>query len=168
MHTSLLRCAFTGYRPQKMPFGFDESDPRCVDFRRRLRTALVDLIGEGYAHFLSGGALGMDLFASETVLELKALYPWITLEVAVPFDGQADRWEAAQRARREAVLRAADRVTCTGHAYTRDCMLRRNRYLVGHADLLLAAWDGQPGGTQMTVRMAQAAGIRVQLLPPTA
>ena len=25
------RCAFTGYRPQKMPFGSDESDPRCIE-----------------------------------------------------------------------------------------------------------------------------------------
>ena len=31
------RCAFTGYRPQKMPFGFDETDPRCIDFKKRVR-----------------------------------------------------------------------------------------------------------------------------------
>ena len=24
------RCAFTGYRPQKMPFGFNESDQMCI------------------------------------------------------------------------------------------------------------------------------------------
>ena len=36
--------------------------------------------------------------------------------------------------------------------YTKSCMFTRNRYLVDNADLLLAAYDGQPGGTQMTVR----------------
>lgn len=26
------RCAFTGYRPAKMPFGYDEQSPLCLDF----------------------------------------------------------------------------------------------------------------------------------------
>ena len=56
----LKKCSFTGYRPQKMPFGFDESDPRCVEFKAELRKTLEDLIGERYVHFLSGGSLGMD------------------------------------------------------------------------------------------------------------
>ena len=24
------KCAFTGHRPQSLPFGFDESDERCI------------------------------------------------------------------------------------------------------------------------------------------
>ena len=34
------RVAFTGYRPQKMPFGFDEEDERCIDFKKRLRDTI--------------------------------------------------------------------------------------------------------------------------------
>ena len=78
---SYRRCAFTGYRPQKMPFGYDESDPRCVEFKAKLRETIESLIGEGYAHFLSGGAQGMDQFAAEIVVELKEKYPWILLEM---------------------------------------------------------------------------------------
>ena len=51
------RCAFTGYRPQKMPFGFNESDPRCVDFKRRVKETIQALYDMGYRHFISGGAL---------------------------------------------------------------------------------------------------------------
>ena len=83
------RCAFTGYRPQKMVFGFNESDPRCIEFKARLRATIEDLIGKGYAHFISGGAMGMDMFAAEAVLELREEYPWIMLEMVSPFDGQA-------------------------------------------------------------------------------
>ena len=54
--------AFTGHRPQKLPFGFDEADPRCVDFKRRLCNSIEMMILEGYAHFISGGALGMDMY----------------------------------------------------------------------------------------------------------
>lgn len=53
------RCAFTGYRPQKMPFGFDESVPCCIDFKARLHDAIEELIGKGFAHFISGGAMGI-------------------------------------------------------------------------------------------------------------
>ena len=86
------RVAFTGYRPQKMPFGFDETDPRCVDFKKRLRDTIESFIWLGYRHFISGGALGMDMYAAETVLELKKEYPEILLEMVSPFDAQAAKW----------------------------------------------------------------------------
>ena len=75
------RVSFTGYRPQKMPFGFDENDPRCIDFKKRLRDTIESFIWQGYTHFISGGALGMDTYAAETVLELKKEYPEIILEM---------------------------------------------------------------------------------------
>ena len=31
--------------------------------------------------------------------------------------------------------------------YTHSCIFRRNQYMVSNANLLLAAYDGQPGGT---------------------
>ena len=67
-----------------------------------------------------------------------------------PFDGQADRWSAALRGRHDALVAGADIVTATGHRYSPSCLHRRNRYLVDNADLLLAAYDGRPGGTAQT------------------
>ena len=69
------RCAFTGYRPQKMPWGEDENNPLCVEFKARLKRALESLIGHGYATFISGCARGFDTMAAETVLELRETYP---------------------------------------------------------------------------------------------
>ena len=126
--TNLKRCASTGYRLSKMSFGYDESDPRCIEFKARLRDTIEALIGEGYAHFISGGALGMDMFAAEAVLELKDTFPWIVLEMVSPFDAQADRWNAEYRMRNDRLFGEADIVTATGHAYTKACMFRRNRY----------------------------------------
>ena len=83
------RCAFTGYRPQKMPFGFNESDPRCIDFKRRVKETIQALYDMGYRHFISGGALGMDMFAAEAVLELRAQHPDMILEMVSPFDDLA-------------------------------------------------------------------------------
>lgn len=135
------RCAFTGYRPQKMPFGFNESDPRCIDFKRRVKETIQALYDMGYRHFISGGALGMDMFAAEDVLEL--------------------------RARHDRLFAQADITTATGHAYTRSAMFRRNHYLVDNADLLLAAFDGQPGGTAMTCELARRYDVPVMKIKPT-
>lgn len=164
--TRILRCAFTGYRPMKMPFGYNEEDPRCIDFKRRLRDTIEMLIWQGYTHFLSGGAMGMDMYAGEIVLELRQQYPWIALEIAVPFDDQATRWPPEYRKRYQHIIDNADIITCVNHEYTKRCMFDRNRYLIDNADLLLAAYDGQPGGTQMTCDYARKCGVGVCCIKP--
>lgn len=161
------RVAFTGYRPQKMPFGFNEQDERCIDFKKRLHDTIESFIWQGYQHFISGGALGMDMYAAEIVLKLKREYPEILLEMVSPFDGQAAKWAPEYQQRHDALFCQADIVTATGHEYTKSCMFLRNRYLVENADLLLAAYDGQPGGTQMTVQYAKQMGIQVCCIKPT-
>lgn len=50
--------------------------------------------------------------------------------------------------------------------YSSDCMQKRNRYMVEHADLILAVWDGQPSGTGMTVTYAHSLGKVVWRLDP--
>ncbi len=160
------RCAFTGSRPSKLPWGEDERDSRCMVFKFRLREALEYLIGMGYVDFLSGGALGFDLMAAEIVLSLRERYPWIRLIMVIPFDGQADRWPEAQRARWRSIIEASDQVIHISHAYDRGVFFRRNHYLVENADMLLAAYDGQPGGTAKTVAYAKRHGVKVARLPP--
>ena len=39
--------------------------------------------------------------------------------------------------------------------YTPDCLRKRNRYMVDHADIVLAVWNGSPSGTGQTVWFAQ-------------
>lgn len=161
----ILCCAFTGHRSQNLPFAGEE-DVRCVAFKQRIRCAVEALAQAGYSHFLTGGALGFDTYAAEAVMGVRRQYPWITLEVAVPFDAQAERWSAFSRLRYEWILNQADLVTWVGHAYSQTCMRDRNRYLVDHCDLLLAAFDGRPGGTMLTVTYARSRGREVRLIRP--
>lgn len=39
--------------------------------------------------------------------------------------------------------------------YSPDCMDKRNRYMVDHADFIIAVWDGRPSGTGKTVTYAR-------------
>jgi len=45
-----------------------------------------------------------------------------------------------------------DKETMLQREYTPDCMDKRNRYMVDHADYILAVWNGCPSGTGNTVR----------------
>lgn len=128
------RCAFTGYRPQKMPFGFNESDPRCIEFKKRIKDTIRTLYDMGFRHFISGGAMGMDMFAAEAVVELRAEYPEIILETVSPFDAQTAKWSPELRARHDRLFEIADITTATDREYSRNAMFTRNRYLVANAD----------------------------------
>ena len=96
-------------------------------------------------------AQGTDLYFCQAVLDLRQAHPDVTIEAAVPFAGQADRWPAADQARRLALLDQCDLETVVQHTYTPGCMGRRNRYMVDRSSLLLAVYDGTPrGGTMNT------------------
>ena len=69
-------CAFTGHRPQHLPFGMNENDERCIKLKEELKEQIINLIeAENVTHFITGMALGVDLYAAEIVLDLKARYP---------------------------------------------------------------------------------------------
>lgn len=98
---------------------------------------------------------------------IRRKYPWITLEIAVPFDAQPERWELHSKLRYEWNLNQADIVTWVSHEYDRDCLSRRNRYMIDNCDLLLAAYDGRPGGTKHAVDYARSMEKDIRLVPPT-
>ena len=156
-------CAFTGHRPEKL--GYPESDGRCAALKEKLRSLIVKLIEEeGVTHFISGMAQGVDMYAAEIVLELKEQYPQITLECAIPYERQAVRWPAALRERYFSIAERCDKETMLQRQYTRDCMKKRNQYMVDCADVVLAVWNGEPSGTGQTVWYARATGKPVYMI----
>ena len=160
-------CAFTGHRPQHLPFGMNESDERCVRLKEILKEEIINLIeAENVTHFITGMALGVDLYAAEIVLDLKARYPSITLERAIPCETQAVKWSMAQRERYYDIAAQCDKETMLQSHYSPDCMDKRNRYMVDQADVLIVVWDGSPSGTGKTVRYAHQQGKSVTVIDP--
>ena len=160
-------CCFTGHRPQSLPFGFNEQDERCIKLKRLLREEIErQITEEGVTHFISGMAIGVDMYAAEIVLELKAKYPQITLESAIPCETQAVKWSSVLRERYYLIASKCDKATTIQRHYTADCMHKRNRYMVDASDTVIAVWDGRPGGTGKTVAYAESEGKTVILINP--
>ena len=89
----------------------------------------------------------------------------MTLEAAIPCEGQTARWTAAQRRRYDAVAAECDYTTVLQRSYTPDCMLRRNRYMIDASAFLIAAYNGSPGGTRSTLLYAIRQGLQIIELP---
>ena len=157
-------CCFTGPRPDKLPWGENESDPRCLALKRRLEEELTQVYNRGYRHFICGMARGCDLYFCEAVLELRSRRPGITLEAAIPCEEQAARWRERDRERWFSLVERCDNETMLQHHYDRGCMLRRNRYLVDHSAMLIAVYDGMLGGTMYTISYAMKRGLDVVTL----
>ena len=149
-------CCFTGHRPEKLPWGSDETDPRCLALKAAIRDAVAAAYDEGFRHFICGMARGCDLYFAEAVVDLRRERPDVTLEAAIPCRTQSQAWPAAERARWRTLVEQSDYETLVQERYTPDCMLRRNRYMVDHSSLVIAVYDGAGGGTRRTLEYAIA------------
>lgn len=99
-----MTVAFTGYRPEKMPFIESKSDENYMRFRKRQLQVIERLIERGCTDFISGVAMGFDIWAAEDVLSLQKKNKALTLECAIPFNGQADGWDKDYQKRRYKLL----------------------------------------------------------------
>ena len=164
MEDKSISCCFTGHRPMKLPWGMNEKDPRCLALKLELAARLEALAALGYRSFLCGMALGCDMYFAEAVLALRDRWPDVRLEAAIPFGDQPGRWNEEQRRRYNRLIDAADKLTVLQVHYTSDCMQRRNRYMVDRSSLLLACYDGRPGGTMQTILYAERSGVKTVII----
>lgn len=163
-----VTCCFTGHRPSKLPWGEDERDPRCLALKRELIDRIEDAYLRGYRHFICGMALGCDLYFCEAALSLRdEKYPDLKVEAAVPCPNQADRWSAEHKARYKGLLERCDWETLVQRHYDAGCMMRRNRYMVDHASLTIAVFDGSAGGTLSTLGYAMKQKVKTDIIDLT-
>lgn len=161
----MYRVSFTGYRPQKLPF-FSEDDPMCADLKSRISREIEKLYENGAVEFYSGMALGVDMWCAEAVLLLREKHPDVRLTAVIPCRGQESRWNPADQRRYHDILGKCDKVLCISESYTSDCMKKRNTALVDLCDVLVAVFDGKPGGTKQTVDLASRRGRKTIIIPP--
>ena len=158
-------CTFTGHRENKLPWHADENDPRCLRLKTCIYDAAEAVYHSGIRHYICGMASGSDLYFAEAVLRLREEYPDITLEAAIPCEGQAAKWSQAQQRRYARILNTCDYQTLVQKNYTPECMKRRNQYMVDASSVLIAAYNGAAGGTRSTLLYALRQGLQVIELP---
>ena len=160
-------CAFTGHRPARYIFGYDEEHEKCRQLKALLAVQIAALIDIGVTTFYTGMSLGADQWAAEIVLGMKAARDDIRLIAVIPCETQADRWSVDQRDRYFDIVDRCDDAINLQTKYTPTCMMERNRWLVDHAEFLLAVYDGGVrGGTAYTVKYAEGLERKVTVIHP--
>ena len=156
-----MKVAFTGHRPDKLG-GWGADNRIKMNVMLSLEVELVKLAKEhpGDLTCISGMALGFDLWAAETCVDMSI--PFIA---AVPFDGHDKLWPAHNRKFYDAmVAKAQSIVVVTQGGYAAWKMQRRNQWMVDNSDLLIGAWNGTDGGTANCVRYAESVKHKIILL----
>lgn len=163
----MTTCMFTGHRPQNLPFGYNEKDERCLNLKKYLKELILEKIKNGTTRFLTGMALGVDIYAAEIILSLRKDFPKITLEAIIPCSNQSYKWSEKQIENYNLILKQCNKVIVLQEAYTPDCMFKRNRYMVDQSDCVIAVWDGSSSGTSQTVKYALEKNIPISILHPS-
>ena len=158
-------CCFTGLRPQKLNFKEDSKKHNII--MSKCEKYIIQLI-EGYnvTNFISGMALGWDIWCAEEILKLRDRYSSISLECAIPCLGQDKYWSESDKHRYVEILSKADNIIQMQEKYTSDCMIKRNLYMVDKSLYVFALWDRQVGGTASTIKYALEKERRIIIINP--
>lgn len=137
---------FTGHR---------EIPPDRVEYvYRELRREIEEAIADGYEHFISGFAEGADQMAAALVLEQQRVHPNLHLEAAIPYRNRVKTLMGKPETK--ALLEGCSIIAVRNEAYTPNCFMARNRYMVDNSSRIIAVYDGRyKGGTGQTIRFAR-------------
>ena len=165
-------CAVTGHRPSRFAFGYNENNALCKKIKETIFEQFKQMYDEqAVRHVYVGGAIGVDQWAGEAVLRLKEMpgYGDLRLHIALPFNGHDSRWNQNSRERLAFLIRHCDECVTVCQTSNRDSYLARNRYMVDHADMLLAVFDNKKSirsGTMHTVNYARKQQMPILLIHP--
>ena len=155
----LHRCCFTGHRPDKM--GFEEDKIKPI-----LEKAIDDAIADGYVTFITGMAMGTDIWAAEIVLERKKINKSLHLICALPHPDFDSRRSMIEKIRFNNIIQNADLVKEISDSYFGSCYQVRNEWMVDRSSLVIAVFNGQKGGTKNTIDYAKKKCVKIVNVVP--
>ena len=148
---AMSTAAFTGHRPEKINIPENE----VITW---LDEMISQAVTDGYTTFISGMQRGVDIWAAELVLWRRELDPSIKLIAASAFSGMEKDWNDEWKSKYRDIIQQADEVTYVSQTPGRKAFRERDHWMVDCSDLLIAMYCGVPGGTEETVKYAEAKG----------
>jgi len=167
----LKSCAFTGHRPDRYFFKYNELHPLCEKIKTVLLEQAKDLYSRDVRRYYVGGALGADMWAGEAVVALKSLpeYKEAELVCVLPYEGYDSDWNDESHDRLQRLMSACIEAKAVSNPEDKQAFKKRNQYLVDHSDCLVAVYDEKRGlrsGTKQTVEYAKKLNREIIFIHP--
>ena len=165
-------CAVTGPKLARFKFGYKEENSLCRKIKKAMLRQFRRLYSKkGVRRFYIGGTLGVNLWAGELLLKLKAEPGFEDLELIVvqPFPGHDAKWDIRRRKRLEYLIRHSAEHLITSTEDCRESYIRLNRYLADHAQYLVAVnerAEKTEHGSFQTAAYAQEKGLEIIYIHP--
>lgn len=150
-----MKIAVTGHRPNSLSneYGYDYNSSK---WRETIDIFKMLLTKYKADEAISGMALGADTAFAIAALELKESESDIKLHCAIPCLNHPSKWPKQSQELYNKILEKADEIKIvTEEPYKPYLMQVRNEYMVDRADLIIAFWNGKPGGTGNCVNYAR-------------
>lgn len=98
---------------------------------------------------------------------IKKNYKDIKIIGALPCRNHDNLWPAKEKEIYRKILEKLDSIRCVYDEYNgSECMHERNRYMVTNSSLMIALYNGLPGGTQKTIEFAKEQGLEIIIIKP--
>ena len=168
MENKHMAVAFTGHRPETIPYINDFNSRQYFALEKAVWQEVHRCINAGYTTFYCGAARGSDMLCGEIILSEKITnHPELKLICAISFKEQARGWDFMEKLQYRELLRRSDRIVQVCDSYQRGCYHAQNRYMVDNSDVLIAIYNGEPGGgTAYTVKYALQQGKEIIIINP--
>lgn len=143
-----MKIAITGHRPNKLFYDYNLKS----SFVKKIKEKIEKFLEEKKPDYvMSGMALGID-----TLFALIALEKEIPLIAAIPFEGQETVWPKESQDLYKKILDQCYEIKIVSEGgFSSDKMMKRNKWMVNNCDILIAVWNGSPGGTANCIRYAR-------------
>lgn len=142
-------CAFTGHRNLDIDFN-----------KAELERVIKGLIKGGFTFFLVGMAVGFDTECFKILEKLRKMEN-IKIIACIPCEHQDYKFSLKQKEEYKKLLNSADEKIYVSKEYTKNCMFKRNMFMVDSASVLVAYLNSDRGGTFQTVNYAKRKNVNI-------
>jgi len=134
---------------------------KITKIKKHLEDEIINLINQGVTNFYSGGLIGFDLLAAETIINLKSQFPNITLSTVIAYEDQYEDWTPINQQRYFLILRESDKINILSNNYYNNCILIRHKYVIESSNYCIAYIKISFGDTFYGVSYAQKCEIPI-------
>lgn len=131
-----ITCCFTGHR-------FEEEPEKEKEIKPVLKKAIDDAISNGYTVFITGMAVGTDVWAAEIIINKKENNEKLKLVCALPYPNFDRKRNDEEKKQYKKILDNADEVIGISQHYFRSCFQKRNSWMVDRSSLVITAFVGK-------------------------